>query len=66
MTVSEPGFPLGFVELIVGVSHDLSLEIDLTDFGDVPLATFGDIVTAFARATSAMTGSSARTRTSDG
>jgi acyl carrier protein len=56
----------GFVELIVGVSHDLSLEIDLADLGDEPLATFGDIVTSFARATSAMTGSSARTRTSDG
>jgi len=56
----------GFVELIVGVSDDLNLEIDLADLGNEPLVTFGDIVTAFARATSAMTGSSARTRTSDG
>jgi acyl carrier protein len=47
----------GFVELIVGVSEDLNLEIDLADLGDEPLATFGDIVTAFARATSAVTDS---------
>jgi acyl carrier protein len=45
------------VELIVGVSEDLNLEIDLADLGDEPLATFGDIVTAFARATSAVTDS---------
>jgi acyl carrier protein len=47
----------GFVELIVGVSDDLNLEIDLADLGDEPLTTFGDIVTAFARATSAVTDS---------
>jgi acyl carrier protein len=45
----------GFVELIVGVNDDLNLEIDLADLGDEPLATFGDIVTAFVRASSAMT-----------
>jgi acyl carrier protein len=47
----------GFVELIVGVSDDLNLDIDLADLGDEPLTTFGDIVTAFARATSATIGS---------
>lgn len=47
----------GFVELVVGVSDDLNLEIDLADLGDEPLATFGEIVTAFFRATSVKTGS---------
>ena len=47
----------GFVELIVGVSDDLGLEIDLADLGNEPLVTFGDIVTAFTRATSAATDS---------
>jgi acyl carrier protein len=45
----------GFVELIVGVSDDLNLEIDLADLGNEPLVTFGDIVTAFTRVTSAAT-----------
>jgi acyl carrier protein len=47
----------GFVELVVGVSDDLNLEIDLADLGDEPLATFGEVVTAFLRATSVTTGS---------
>jgi acyl carrier protein len=50
----------GFVELVVGVNDDLNLEIDLADLGDEPLATFGDIVSAFVRASSAMTGSSSQ------
>jgi acyl carrier protein len=47
----------GFVELVVGVNEDLNLEIDLADLGDEPLATLGDVVTAFVRATSSRSGS---------
>jgi acyl carrier protein len=47
----------GFVELIVGVSDDLNLDIDLADLGAEPITTFGDIVTAFVRATTATIGS---------
>ena len=47
----------GFVELVVGVNEELNLEIDLADLGDEPLATFGDVVTAFVRATASKTGS---------
>lgn len=46
----------GFVELVVGVIDDLNLEIDLADLGDEPLATFGQVVTAFLRASSARSG----------
>jgi acyl carrier protein len=45
-----------FVKLVVGVSEDLKLDIDLADLGDEPLAAFGEFVTAFLRATSSRTG----------
>ena len=41
----------------MGVNEELNLEIDLADLGDEPLATFGDVVTAFVRATASKTGS---------
>jgi len=49
-----------FVELVVGVSEELNLDIDLADLGDEPFTTFGEIVTAFLRASSAETGVDAR------
>ncbi len=36
-----------FVELVVGVSDDLQLELDLADLADEPFATFGELVDAF-------------------
>lgn len=42
-----------FVELVVGVSEELNLDIDLADLGDEPFTTFGEIVTAFQRVSSA-------------
>jgi acyl carrier protein len=45
-----------FVELVVSVSEDLNLDIDLADLGDEPFTTFGEIVTAFQRVISAKTG----------
>ena len=49
-----------FVELVVSVSEDLNLDIDLADLGDEPFTTFGEIVTAFQRVSSAETGVDAR------
>jgi acyl carrier protein len=49
-----------FVDLVVSVSEDLNLDIDLADLGDEPFTTFGEIVTAFQRVSSAKTGVDAR------
>jgi acyl carrier protein len=52
-----------FVELVVSVSEDLDIYIDLADLGDEPITTFGEIVTAFQRVISAET--SADTQATD-
>jgi len=38
-----------FVELVVGVSEDLNLELDFADLADEPFSTFGELVNAFER-----------------
>jgi hypothetical protein len=48
------------VELVVSVSEDLNLDIDLADLGDEPFATFGEVVTAYRRVSSAGTGAGTR------
>ena len=45
------------MELVVSVSEDLNLDIDL---GDEPFATFGEVVTAYRRVSSAGTGAGTR------
>ncbi|MCH7601099.1 MAG: hypothetical protein IH973_15220 [Myxococcales bacterium] len=49
-----------FVELVVNVSEDLNIDIDLADLGDEPFTTFGEIVTAFRRVIAAETGADTR------
>jgi acyl carrier protein len=41
-----------FVELVVGVSEDLQLEMDLADLGNDPFSTLGELVDAFRDAAS--------------